>query len=37
VHPPFTLAADAKILLPALAQAFWPGERASVRIENLVG
>lgn len=35
VHPPFTLADDAKILLPALAQAFWPDRRASVRIDNL--
>jgi 23S rRNA (adenine2030-N6)-methyltransferase len=37
VHPPFTLEADAKILLPALAGAFWPDARASVRIDNLVG
>jgi 23S rRNA (adenine2030-N6)-methyltransferase len=35
VHPPFTLASDAKILLPALAKAFWPDRRASVRIDNL--
>jgi 23S rRNA (adenine2030-N6)-methyltransferase len=35
VHPPFTLADDAKILLPALAKAFWPDLRASVRIDNL--
>jgi 23S rRNA (adenine2030-N6)-methyltransferase len=37
VHPPFTLAADAKILLSALGKAFWPDQRASVRVENLVG
>jgi 23S rRNA (adenine2030-N6)-methyltransferase len=37
VHPPFTLEADAKILLPALAGTFWPDARASVRIDNLVG
>lgn len=35
VHPPFTLAADAKLLLPALAKAFWPDEKALIRVENL--
>ncbi len=35
VHPPFTLQADAQILLPALGQAFWPGERLGVRVEKL--
>jgi 23S rRNA (adenine2030-N6)-methyltransferase len=35
VNPPFTLAADAQILLPALAKAFWPNDRNSVRIDNL--
>ena len=35
VHPPFTLQADAKILLPALAKAFWPDQRATVRVDNL--
>jgi 23S rRNA (adenine2030-N6)-methyltransferase len=35
VHPPFTLQADAQILLPALGKAFWPDGRATVRIENL--
>ena len=35
VHPPFTLQADAKILLPALAKAFWPDQRAAVRVDNL--
>ncbi len=35
VNPPFTLAADAQILLPALAKAFWPNDRSTVRIDNL--
>ncbi len=36
VHPPFTLAGDAKILLAAFAEAFWPQRQASIRIEKLV-
>ena len=32
VNPPWTLAAEAQILLPALACAFWPGERWEMRI-----
>ncbi len=35
VHPPFTLPDDTKILLPALAKAFWPNERAGIRIDKL--
>lgn len=35
VHPPFTLLADAQILLPALGKAFWPGERSGIRVEKL--
>ena len=37
VNPPFTLAADAQILLAALAKVFWPNERSTVRIDNLAG
>jgi 23S rRNA (adenine2030-N6)-methyltransferase len=35
VNPPFTLAADAQILLPALAGTFWGNDRNTVRIDNL--
>jgi 23S rRNA (adenine2030-N6)-methyltransferase len=33
VNPPWTLAEDAKILLPVLADVFWPGQKAGVVIE----
>ena len=33
VNPPWTLAEETKILLPALAQVFWPGEKATLRVE----
>ena len=35
INPPFTLAPAAQILLPALAKAFWPDDRSTVRIDNL--
>ena len=35
VNPPFTLAADAQILLTALAEAFWPNQQSAIRIDKL--
>lgn len=32
VNAPWTLADEAQILLPALVHAFWPGERAEIRV-----
>jgi 23S rRNA (adenine2030-N6)-methyltransferase len=37
INPPWTLAAEAQILLPALARAFWPGERWQMRIAPVSG
>lgn len=33
VNPPWTLAEEAKILLPNLAQILWPGEQATIHID----
>jgi 23S rRNA (adenine2030-N6)-methyltransferase len=35
INAPWTLQAEAQILLPALARAFWPGERAEIRVATL--
>lgn len=35
VNAPWTLQAEAQILLPALSQAFWPGETSELRIAAL--
>jgi 23S rRNA (adenine2030-N6)-methyltransferase len=36
VNAPWTLQAEAQILLPALSHAFWPSERAEIRVATLV-
>jgi 23S rRNA (adenine2030-N6)-methyltransferase len=35
VNAPWTLQAEAQILLPALSKAFWPDERSEIRIATL--
>jgi 23S rRNA (adenine2030-N6)-methyltransferase len=35
VNAPWTLQGEAQILLPALAHAFWPGERAEIHVAPL--
>ena len=35
VNPPWTLRAQAQILLPALSQAFWRKERSEIRVDPL--
>jgi 23S rRNA (adenine2030-N6)-methyltransferase len=35
INAPWTLQAEAQILLPALANAFWPGERSEIEIVPL--
>lgn len=35
VNPPWTLADETKILLPALAQILWPGEKPVLRVEPI--
>ncbi len=32
VNPPWTLAEEAKTLLPTLAEALWPDEKAAILI-----
>jgi 23S rRNA (adenine2030-N6)-methyltransferase len=36
VNAPWTLQAEAQILLPALSRAFWPGERTEIRVATIV-
>ncbi len=35
VNAPWTLQSEAQILLPALSQAFWPGENSEIRVQSL--
>jgi 23S rRNA (adenine2030-N6)-methyltransferase len=35
INAPWTLQGEAQILLPALADAFWPGERSEIRVAPL--